>query len=208
MKKIIIFLALAFTILTVSGQKSSKTGQYFEDPIVIDSLSTIIIPTRYSSDFLTSNKITFWGDFYANIIFYDFKTDSYKKLFDKDTYIVGFISNNSNRANYMKPQIKNITSKVMLYRVKNVDHNKNGRIDDKDPAILYVSDLQGNNLRSLTAENENVVSVDVVEKQDFALIKIQRDQNNDGDFKSDDKDFYFIKLDLNTNTFGHKIEIK
>ena len=74
MKKIIIFLVLAFTILTVSGQKSSKTGQYFDDPIVIDSLSTIVIPTRYSSDFLTSNKIAFWGDFYANIIFYDFFT--------------------------------------------------------------------------------------------------------------------------------------
>ena len=101
-----------------------------------------------------------------------------------------------------------MTPKAIFYRVKNIDHNKSGRIDNNDPTILYTSDIQGNNLRSLTTENENVVAVDIFEKQDFALIKIQRDQDNDGDFEANDKDFYFVKLDLKTFTFGNKIETK
>jgi hypothetical protein len=205
-KKIIFSTLLGLTFCSAFGQKG-KLALYFDNPIVVDSLSTIIIPTRYNSDFLSSNKIALWGDFYANIIFYNFVTDTYKPLFDDDTYIVGFgrsYNTYSNNAN----QSKNITSQCIFYRVKNYDRNKNGRIDDKDPAILYVSDIYGNNLKSLTSENENVISFDIFEKQNFVLIKIQRDQDGNGKFKSDDKDFYFIKLDLTTMNFGNKIEIK
>lgn len=207
-KQLLMFSFFVLTVINALGQKGSKMAQYFGDPIVVDSLSTIIIPTRYNSDFLSSNKIALWGDFYANIIFYDFKTDSYKKLFESDTYIIGFNTNNSYRYNDLKSQNKNVTSKAILYRVKSIDHNKSGRIDNNDPAILYSSDIHGNNLRPLTTENENVVTIDIFEKQDFALIKIQRDQDNDGDFETSDKDFYFVKLDLQTFTFGNKIETK
>lgn len=202
---------LAFFALTVYnsfGQKSSKIAYYFGDPIVVDSSSTVIIPTRYNTDFLSSNKIALWGDFYANIIFYNFITDNHKKLFDKDTYIVGFSNHYYSYRYDTKQQNNNFTSQWLFYRVKNVDHNKSGRIDNNDPAILYVSDIHGDNLKALTTENESVVSIDIFEKQNFALLKIQRDLDNDGDFETEDKDFYFVKLDLTTLTFGNKIETK
>ena len=41
----------------------------------------------------------------------------------------------------------------------------------------------------------------------MALIKIQRDLNNDNNFTSKDSDFYYIKIDLTTLTFGNKIEL-
>lgn len=203
---LVIFLILITS--NVFSQKDPKIAHYFGDPMVVDSLSTIIIPTRYNSDFLSSNKIALWGDIYANIIFYNFISDSSKKLFSNDTYIVGFNTNNYNR--YYDPKLnrKNITSRWILYRVKNIDFNKNGRIDNNDPAILYISDIQGNNLKSLTSETENVVAIDIFEKQNFALLKIQRDFDNDKDFETEDKDFYFVKLDLTTLKLGNKIEIK
>ncbi|MDR0811899.1 MAG: hypothetical protein LBN23_06485 [Paludibacter sp.] len=220
MKKFVLFAILCLIFCPTFGQKG-KLAHYFDNPIVVDSLSTIIIPTRYNSDFLSSNKIALWGDFYANIVFYNFITDSYKPLFVNDTYIVGFgrsyntYSYNPysyNQYSYNQygnnpSQAKNATSQWIFYRVKNYDRNKNRRIDDKDPAILYVSDLYGNNLKPLTSENENAVSFDIFEQQNFVLIKMQRDHNNNGKFESDDKDFYFIKLDLTTMTFGNKIEI-
>jgi hypothetical protein len=92
--------------------------------------------------------------------------------------------------------------------VSNIDHNHNGKIDSDDPSMLYVSDTRGKELKVLTTENENVVNIDLFEKQNFALIKIQRDSNNDGEYNWKDNSFYFLKLDLTTLTFGNKIETK
>lgn len=205
MKDQILILLFSSAICSSFGQKP-KTAYYFDNPVVADSSSTIIIPTRYNSDFLSANKMPLWGDFYANIVFYDFIADTYKRLFEKDTYIISFINHSSYY--YDRKQQKNNTSQWYFYRVKNVDRNKSGRIDNNDPAILYVSDLHGNNPKALTSENENVLSVDLFERQNFALVKIQRDQDADGDFENEDKDFYFVKLDLTTMVFGNKIEVK
>lgn len=201
---------LAIFILTynlIFGQGSSKITRDFGGPIISDSSSTFIIPTVYNAGLFTSNKLAMWGDFYSNVIFYNFKTDSSKKLFEKDTYIISLNKVNYSYYSDRKPS-KSLTDNFVFYRVMNVDRNKNDRIDSEDPAILYVTDTHGNNLKSLTSENENVVSFDIYEKQNIALVKIQRDSNNDGNFNSKDTDFYFIKLDLDTLVFGKKIEIK
>ena len=126
LKRQLLSVTLMLTVCSSYAQKG-KLAYYFDDPIVVDSSSTIIIPTRYNSDFLSSNKIALWGDFYANIIFYNFPTDTYKRLFDKDTYIVGYKTHYYYREEVKQP--KNITSTWLFYRVKNIDHNKSGRID-------------------------------------------------------------------------------
>jgi hypothetical protein len=71
-----------------------------------------------------------------------------------------------------------------------------------------VSDKQGNNLKALTAPNENVISIDIFDDQNFALIKIQRDVDYDRDFEIEDKGYYLVKVDLKTLTLGNKIELK
>ncbi len=205
MKKIT-FLALFLFQSIASFSQSSKFGDVFSDPIMIDSNSTIMIPTRYNSDFLTSSKMSFWGDLYSNILFYDFKADSYTKLFEKDTYIFGFQS--YNYRTYQPNEIKNVASDLILYRVKSMDHNGNGKIDNNDPAIIYVSDLKGKNLKALTTSAENAVEINLYKDQNFALIKMQRDSDGDKEFKSEDKSYYYIKLDLATLTFGNKIEVR
>src|SRR5687768_1525386 len=78
-------LAVIFLPLFAAGQ--SKTANYFGDPIITDSTSTVMIPTRYSDEFLSTNKLAMGGGYYANIIFYNFVTDSSKTLFPKDAYI-------------------------------------------------------------------------------------------------------------------------
>lgn len=184
------------------AQESSKFPLYLGEQIMADTSSTLIIPVMYNPKLFSSNKLGILNNYYANIIFYNFITDTSKKLFDKDAYIENF----STYDYYERKQInKNIASFCIFYEVHNVDYDKNGRIDHNDPAILYVSDNQGNNLKALTTPNENVVSINIFNKQNFALIKMQRDVDNDRDFEIED--YYLIKVDLKTITLGNKIEL-
>lgn len=140
-------ITLIFNILTLFdclSQVSSKLPLFFESPIMTDSSSTLFIPIRYNNELLTSNKIAFWGDYYANIMVYNFQTDTYKKLFDKDAYIQPLRSPH----NYAMPdQMKNITSKSVFILSKVFDYNNSGRIDEKDPSTLFVTSLNGESLK-------------------------------------------------------------
>jgi hypothetical protein len=189
--------------------QNSKTAQYLGEPIITDSLSTLFIPLRYNQEFLADNKIAFWGDYYANLLVYDYTADSYRKLFEKDTYIEAFKMNTYNRYNHeVNPQPKNITREWIFLLVKTTDYNSSGRIDEKDPSILYATTPKGEKLKALTNETENVVSIELFEKQGFGLIKIQRDSNNSKSFTYADKDFYYRRLNLSDLTLGKAIEIK
>lgn len=204
-------LGLIFITISISGfgQKSDKLPSFFADPIITDSSSTLMIPTRYNADLLTSSKIGVWNDYYANIIFYDFKADSSKRLFKDDTFIKGFTNDYNSYHRYQRTnKPENISSKWIFYFVKPTDYNKSGRVENEDPSILFVSDKYGNGLKSITPTNENAVSIAIFDTQGFALIKMQRDLDNDNNFESDDKDFYYIRLDLNTLILRNKIEIK
>ncbi len=208
MKKVLPILVLTLILNHSFAQTSSKFGMYLDKPLIADSSEIIMIPISYHTDFLSSNKITLYDNYYSNIIFYNFKLDSTKKLFPHDTYIASFKSNMYNRFYDEQLKNKNISKDWILYKVKNSDRNKNGKIDSKDPSILYISDKYGNNLQQLSTQNENVVDIELYDYENFALIKFQNDLNNDLNFTSDDKDFYYLKLDLKSLTFGKKIELK
>ena len=207
MKKLILGIILLCSAQIAFGQKSNKLPRYFAEPVGIDSTTTVMIPTRYNSDLLSSSKIALWNNFYANIIFYNFQNDSVHKLFENDTFIQGFRSNAS-YFNYNMNQVeKNISSDWIFYFVKPNDFNQSGRIDNEDPSIIFVSDKFGKNLKPITPEYENAVSIEIFNNQGFAIIKMQRDQNGDKDFDHKDKEYYFVSLNLKTLEFGKKIEI-
>jgi hypothetical protein len=208
MKKIVTTLLIGLTILTTDGLCQKGPGRYFGEPIPTDSLSTLFIPIRYNEEFLSSNKIAFWGDYYANIVAYNFQTDTYKKIFDKDTFIESLRNGNYTYGTRTTDGIKNITNKWVLLLVKPKDTNNSGRVDEKDPSVLFAVAVDGQTLKQLTDETENVVSFDNFEKQGFILIKVQRDSNNDKSFKNEDKEFYFKKVSLVNLTMGKGIEIK
>jgi hypothetical protein len=205
-KLVILTFVLTYYWRSAQAQESSKFPLYVGEPIMADTASTLFIPVLYNPKLFSSNKLGLLNNYYANIIFYNFITDSSKKVFDKDTYIENFVTYN----NYdeRKRVNRNITSSCILYKVYNVDYDKNRRVDHNDPAILYISDKEGNNLKALTTPNENVASIEIFDKQNFALIKMQRDVDNDHDFEIEDKDYYLVKVDLKTLTLGNKIELK
>ena len=77
----LIILPLVFILLhcKTHGQPSLKaSGEYFAEPIMMDSLSTVFIPVLYDAKLFSSEKIAVFGNYYANIIVYDFKVDATK----------------------------------------------------------------------------------------------------------------------------------
>ncbi len=207
MRKTLLGFILVLIVISGFGQSSSKGLNYFAEPIMTDSLSTVMIPVKIDVTILNSSKIGF-GEYYSNVIFYDFKTDSSKRLFKDDTFIRGFQKEYDYYNRSKTDKLDYVSSKWIFYFVKSKDYSKNGKIDSDDPYILYVSDKKGNGLRPITSDYENAISIDIYDKHGFALIKMQRDLDKDYDFESDDKDYYYIRLDLNRMILGNKIEIK
>lgn len=208
MRKLKLVALFAAVVISLDGycQYKEKAPRYFGDPIITDSLSTIFIPVRYNDELLSDHKM---GNYYANIVVYNFKTDSYAKLFPSDIFIEAFVGTHPYQFGTQPDQkLKNITSKWIFMLAKNKDYNDNGRIDEHDPSILFATTLTGEKLKPLTHEDENIVSFDIYDKQGFVLIKIQRDTNKDGSFKIGDKDFYFRKIDLTDLALGNSIEVK
>lgn len=201
MKQYAVILSLLF--FTPSFLHAQKTAS-FDSPILTDSASTLFIPVFYKDEFFSSNKIAFWGQYYANIIVYNYQTDTYKRLFSKDTYIKPIVMQ---RYSYRPEAEKSlITRQWVFLLVKYIDANGSGRIDERDPTILFAASTDGKELRQLTDETENVVGVENFDQQGFYLIKIQRDSNNDKSFKPEDGVTYFRKLNLADLTFGKVIE--
>jgi hypothetical protein len=209
MNKFLLTLSSIFFATQILAQKSDKTPRYFEDPIITDSSSTLLIPIRYNSGAFSSNKLALWGDYYANIIFFDFKNNTSKRLFDTDTFIRGFYNNDDfYRRTERSKNIKDTSKQWLFLFVTTNDYDQNDKINSDDPAVLYVTDLQGNQLKALTPANENAQSINIYEDQGFALVKMQRDSDKDHNFEYDDRDFYYIRLDLKTLELSTKIEIK
>jgi hypothetical protein len=206
--KIACSLILSLLCINVFAQNKSSAPYFGNEIVVTDSSSTIMIPVEHSVNPFssTNNKLALFRNVHANIVFYDFAKDSVRKLFDKNTYIES-LSNLSGYDFTIPSTKKNAIGKYLFYKVYNSDYDKNGRIDYTDPAILFISDNHGKHLKAITPQNENVVSIQVFEKQNFLLLKIQRDVDNDRDFKNSDDDYYYVKFDMRTLTLGRKIEL-
>jgi hypothetical protein len=203
MRKIILCLIFILPFISGFGQ-DKKSANYFGDQIIVDSISTVLIPISY--DLNSSSFKKFGFGYYANIIFYNFKTDSSKYLFNKNSFIRNFNDSYSRYNENEKSIYKNMSNNWIFYFVKE-DYNNNDHIDKEDPSILYVTDRQGDGLRPITPFNNNAVSINIFDKLGFALIKIQSDSNNDKEFDDDDE-YYLLRLDLKTLILGNKIEIR
>jgi hypothetical protein len=187
-----IFVTLLASSALISGQsQDKKIPRYFDEPIWTDSTSTLFLPVRYNEGLTSNYKIALWGNYYANMVVYNFKQDTHKRLFDKDTFIISLFSSKS----YVDYQSVNnsITENWVFLLVKQRDYNENGRVDEKDPSVLYAVTRKGENLQAITDSTENVVSFRIFEKQGFALLRMQRD--------------YFRKISLKDLSLGKPIEI-
>lgn len=209
-KKLIIGSTLMISLCCSHALRAQSSKlPYLDNPIILDSASSFLIPVQYDVSVFSSNKLAILGHYYANLVFYNVQSDSSKILFKKDTYIMDFrIPFYYTKSVHDHLHGTNRTKKCVILRVKDIDYNQNGRIDSDDPDILYVADNFGKNLRCLSTKNESVLSIQIFEKQNFALVKFQRDNNRNGKYDYRDDEYFYAKLDLTTLSLGNKIELK
>lgn len=206
MRYLFLLITVTFTSFAF-GQRYTKGENSLGNPILTDSASTLFIPILYNEALLSSNKIAAWGGYYANLVVYNFITDSYKNLFPADTYVqiarlAGGIKHTYSTTNTTLVRV----NRIFLF-VKETDTNKSDRIDENDASILYTVTPTGENLQALTTGKDNVVSIEVYDHAAFALVQFQRDINQDGNFNFKDTEYYYRKLDLKTLKWGKEIKI-
>lgn len=179
------------------GQESKSDAKYFGNPIMVDSSNTLLIPILYHIDFNNSSKIGVFSDHYANILVSKTDSTAGQLLFKENVFIVP-LKSNQDQFYYSKfgtyKSMQSFSSNWIFYLVKDSDYNENGKIDRKDPTKLYITDLNGKNLKQITANNEHVIDYAVYEKQELVILKIKKLDPLSSTQDRRKKDFYYLFL--------------
>ncbi len=186
MKKIL-FLLLVVNMTVFAQNGKMKLG----DAIVVEATGTVLIPEMSEEDIFSK---ALFGAHYTNILVTNSKNKGSIKLFDRNVNVFPFKPNGeSNNEN----KNRSFSSKWIFLLVQDVDLNGNGKISDVDPVSLFVTDLEGKELKRLTNKTLKVKNFYVSEKNGFILVKIQSDTNGDNKLTSKDR-CYFSMYDFNT----------
>lgn len=163
----------------------------YDNPIYIKGTSQILIPIsiqyfkkrkRYynESSYGYEEYSTYW-----NILFYDSETDE-TNLFTEKKYRITDIDiddENEKRSKKLKNKI--------FYRIAHKDYNKDKKLNSKDPKSLFVSEINGTQIKRISPANENLLSYDVIPNTNQILIKTTRDSNRNLKFEAQDEELWY-----------------
>ena len=132
--------------------KNGKDGPANSELKVFYAAPTSIYGTPYKfmrmylSNYRSSNesykRANYSTDYVVNILFYDINSQSFNLLFNKKAKIISM--------DY--PAVKKDSlNNIILYSVITADSDKDGKLDDSDNKVFYVSDLNGQNLNMITS---------------------------------------------------------
>ena len=156
----------------------------YADLTFIDSTNQILLPITtqrnykrkmYSSnDYGTEDYPQYW-----NILFFNSENDTSNLLTQSKFNISSFDCNIENTGPILKNSI--------LYRIGDVDYNKDKRINYNDPLHLFISKIDGSELTRLSPINENLESYRIVPNSDKIIFRTKRDIDSDLDFDNEDE---------------------
>ena len=203
-------------------EKPQKTTDLPSEPpttLVYDELKIkeqsdyILIPVGISPDKnerregLFSRKSPNKSKNFYNIIFYNKKNASTNLLLNKSAIIksLNFLEIDAPIEPAEKPATTETTEKTQksfwLYRIITTDTNQDGKLNDLDANIGYISDLSGKNLRQITPENSQLIDWYTLPAQGEIIFKILNDSDKDRNFTEKDR-INFIKVNLNNPKIG------
>lgn len=169
----------------------------YNNPIYIDSTNFVLLPitTKNTSSNKLINKSSYsYTDSrtkYWNILFYNSTSEKISLLTESKMSISDF--------DYNLREVGSILSKSILYKIRLIDYNNDGKLNHKDPEYLFISKNSGTELKRLSPENENLLSYSIIPKTNQLIIKTSRDTNNDFKFDVNDAIIWY-KIDLQLNS--------
>lgn len=180
----------------------------YDDLFVKEESNYILIPVGISPDNneqrdgFFSRRSNQNKNFY-NIIFYHKKKYTASLLLQKKSIIKSF--------NFLEidisPKTEDTERKIKsfwLYRIITSDTNRDGKLNDLDAHIGYISDVSGKNLRQITPPNSQLINWSVLSAEGEIIVKILSDSDKDLKFTEKDN-VSFIKVDLNNPKIGNNL---
>lgn len=220
MKPIILTLCLALFMINckdkpraISHDENTKTEikkdsskiEIADLPIVIDSTDYLIHPigyiteynSRYSSYSKGSNHTSYsvsrYNNFaikgeFSNIKFQHFNSEKLISLTDDIVEITS--------VNFLEEVRKQTGLKFLVYTIRDGDTNKDAKIDSNDVETLYISTINGKNLKKLTPALAQIVDWKVVTQLNRLYFKSISDTNKNGEFDKQDKvNYQYLDLE-------------
>lgn len=198
-------------VKTTDAGQPQNLSLIFNDPVVIDSTNYVMYPlaiSNSSSGDDGSFKVYSGGtgsNVYWNIVFYDVSAKTYHLLDNKRKMVITGYSPFSS-SSYADNGVMNIDIKDdhIFYSVIIDDYNKDGNLDLKDPAYLFISDKEGNNFKQISPNNARVLSWNVIKSTGKVLIHIATDTNNDKKFDNNDNTAPYV-YDLKNGSIAQPV---
>lgn len=154
------------------------------------SANTINLKDRFAKvEFINENEEDF--DI-RNLLFYNLKTGKSKKLVSDSIHILSFAIHRE----YGNP--------LIFYRIVKQDINMDTKYNSADPVMLFVSDLNGDNLRQITPIDQCFVDYNYYSSTNLILIKTLIDSDNDKKFSTSDET-NFLEMTIDSPSFGKEI---
>lgn len=125
-----------------------------------------------------------------NLIFYNEFTGESKKLLSEKLHIISF-----------SIHYEFGDEPIIMYDVVKHDYNEDSLFDTKDPVMLYISDINGDNFTQLTPENETYLTYFYYKDSGRMLLKVSEDGDGNNQFDPYDKTF-FREIDLKNPGIG------
>jgi len=163
----------------------------YEAPLVLDSSDHVLIPI--STEMLgRRKKISVDGyyknDFprYWNVLFYNRKTNE-TRLLSENKLRISEIHARQDKYD----ERTSIFNQMILYKITDIDTNKDKQLNAKDPSSLFSSNQDGTNLKRISPLDEDLQFFTVVPNSKQILIKTLRDKNEDLLFDREDETIWY-----------------
>lgn len=179
----------------ISNDIDNRVQLSFDSPSIVDSTEYLLLPIKPPTNATKSKDLALRGSYgsgayqwHWNLLFFNRSTQASHLLTESKIIITSYTTNVLNAGP--------IFSKSILYNIRDTDYNGDGKLEYKDPEQLFISDLDGKNLRKLSPANEALQSYTIIPHTDQFYFSTLRDKNQDLEFKgvADETIWYFMDL--------------
>lgn len=139
--------------------------------------------------FVYKNRNTVSGDI-NNLKFQHLDSTTFSTLTNKQIKIRSFTR--------VKSKCGNDTDGILIYRISDKDTNKDMKLNDSDIESLYISKLNGQNLKKLSPEWHELIEWELMKIKHRIYFITSEDIDKNGEFNTSDKlHYYYIDLGCN-----------
>lgn len=189
-------------------KKDSTLIQIADIPIHIDSTQYLIHPIGEFKIYGKRGKSYFGSSDYGSGSFsisnynrYEITGDLHNLKFQKiDSENLTTLTKQNIRIKtitFLSDIANNTNKQILVYRILDIDSNRDNKLDDNDINTLYISNIDGTNFTKLTAEFQELIDWKVLEIMNRLYFRSIEDTNKNGEFDKEDKIHYqFVDFNL------------